>query len=134
MPGTPKRSPKSKKAKSTGTKKSSSTTGFPVGRIGSMLRKGSYHRRVGAAAPVYVAAVLEFVTAELLESAATSAQENGSKRITPRAIQLAVSADDELKELFSDVTIASGGVAPNLKEELTVKPKKASKKRKSKKE
>ena len=33
---------------------------FPVGRIHCLLRKGNYAKRVGAGAPVYLAAVLEW--------------------------------------------------------------------------
>ena len=35
---------------------------FPVGRIHRLLRKGNYAQRVGAGAPVYLAAVLECVS------------------------------------------------------------------------
>ena len=39
---------------------------FPVGRIHRLLRKGNYAERVGAGAPVYLAAVLEYLAAEVL--------------------------------------------------------------------
>lgn len=38
---------------------------FPVGRIGRYLKKGRYSKRVGTGAPVYLAAVLEYLAAEV---------------------------------------------------------------------
>ena len=38
---------------------------FPVGRIHRLLRKGNYAERVGAGAPVYLAAVMEYLAAEV---------------------------------------------------------------------
>lgn len=38
---------------------------FPVGRIGRYLKKGRYSERVGTGAPVYLAAVLEYLAAEV---------------------------------------------------------------------
>lgn len=39
---------------------------FPVGRIGRYLKKGRYSQRVGSGAPVYLAAVLEYLAAEVI--------------------------------------------------------------------
>ena len=38
---------------------------FPVGRIARFLKAGKYADRVGSGAPVYLAAVLEYLAAEV---------------------------------------------------------------------
>ncbi|KAL7674610.1 hypothetical protein ACOME3_000887 [Neoechinorhynchus agilis] len=87
---------------------------FPVGRIHRHLKKGNYGHRVGAGAPVYLAAVLEYLTAELLELAGNAARDNKKSRIIPRHLVLAVRNDEELSKLLSTVTISQGGVLPNI--------------------
>ena len=87
---------------------------FPVGRIGRYLKKGKYATRLGAGAPVYLAAVLEYLCAEILELAGNAARDNKKSRIIPRHVQLAVRNDEELNKLLGGVTIASGGVLPNI--------------------
>ena len=91
---------------------------FPVGRIGRYLKTGKYAERVGAGAPVYLAAVLEYLAAEVLELAGNAAKDNKKTRIIPRHIQLAVRNDEELNKLMANTTIASGGVLPNINNSL----------------
>ena len=87
---------------------------FPVGRVHRYLKSGNFARRVGSGAPVYLAAVLEYLAAEILELAGNAARDNKKNRINPRHVQLAVRNDEELNKLLAGVTIAQGGVLPNI--------------------
>ena len=74
----------------------------------------------------FQAAVLEYLAAEVLELAGNAARDNKKTRIVPRHIQLAVRNDEELSKLLGGVTIAAGGVLPNIHSVLL--PKKTGKK------
>uniref|UniRef100_A0AAF5PIR8 Histone H2A n=1 Tax=Wuchereria bancrofti TaxID=6293 RepID=A0AAF5PIR8_WUCBA len=95
---------------------------FPVSHIRRSLRNGNYSDRIGATAPVYLAAVIEYLTAELLQLAGYEAHESETRQINPRHLQLAIRNDNELNTLLSDVTIAQGGVLPNVHSTLLLKP------------
>ena len=109
---------KSGKAKTTSSKavSKSSRAGlqFPVGRVGRLLRHAHYTERVGAGAPVYMAAILEYLAAEVLELAGNAAKDNKKTRIVARHILLAIRNDEELNKLLANTTIAEGGVLPNI--------------------
>ncbi|XP_034952386.1 histone H2A-like [Chelonus insularis] len=111
------------KAKSK-SRSSRAGTMFPVGRLHRLLRKGNYAERIGSGSSVYLAAVLEYLSAEVLELAGNAARDNKKARILPRHLQLAIRNDEELNKLLSGVTIAQGGVLPNIQAILL--PKKTS--------
>ncbi|MEE6468899.1 hypothetical protein FKM82_008411 [Ascaphus truei] len=107
------------------SKSSKAGLSFPVGRIQRLLKKGNYADRIGGGFAIYLAAVLEYLCAEILELAGNAARDNKKGRITPRHIQLAVGNDQELNKLFEGITITQGGVLPNIHAQLV--PKKTSK-------
>jgi histone H2A len=76
---------------------------FPVGRVGRILKESTKGLPLGVGAAVYLAAVMEYLSAELLELSGNAAfADNKKKRIEPTHIFLAVSKDEELKALFMD--------------------------------
>ncbi|CAD6954185.1 unnamed protein product, partial [Tilletia controversa] len=76
---------------------------------------------------VYLAAVLEYLTAEILELSGNAARDNKKARIIPRHLQLAIRNDEELNKLFGSVTISQGDVLPFIQNELL--PAKSGKKK-----
>ena len=103
---------------------------FPVSRVHRFLRQGKYSERIAAGAPVYLAAVLEYLVAEILELSGNAARDNKRRRINPRSIQLAVRSDEELNQLLPKVIIPNSGVLPNIHAVLLKKPARKYSKRK----
>ncbi len=133
---TPKSSGKKRaapKAKSGAGKSKSARAGliFPVGRVTSLLRNGRYAKRVSPASGAYVAAVLEYLVAEVLELTSKYAVSRKRTRVSPRDITVAVRHDRDIGALLKDVTVSGGGVIPNVNKTLLKKSKSSKKSKKS---
>jgi histone H2A len=101
-----------KKSPESRTKRAGIT--FPVGRIQRQLKQGRYAPRLATGTPVYMAAVLEYLVAEVLELSGNCARDHKRKRITPRDILLSIRGDDELSAVTKDTIISDGGTMPNI--------------------
>ena len=90
---------------------------FPVGRLHRRLKKENSAQRVGAGAPVYLASVLEYLIAEVLELTGNAARDNKKSHL-----QLAIRNDEDSNEVLGGVTYSQGGVLPNI--QVSLLPKK----------
>lgn len=78
------------------------------------MRQGLFAARIGAGAPVYLAAVMEYMTAEVLELSGNASRDNKKVRIVPRHIMLAIRNDEELNKFSSNALLPGAGVLPNI--------------------
>jgi histone H2A len=94
---------------------------FPVGRVARMMRAHLVKpRRLSDKAPVYMAAVLQYLVAELLVAANEHATARKARRINQSDINLGVRGnerlhvhgDDDLARLFSGRVVSRGGEPP----------------------
>ena len=96
---------------------------FPVGRLNRLMRAGRYSDRMSSSAGAFMAGVLEYLTAEMIELAGNIAEQHKKKTIGPKHLNLGVRSDDELAKLMAEVTIAQGGQLPNINEFFLKKKK-----------
>eukprot|EP01127_Copromyxa_protea_P010855 TRINITY_DN268_c0_g1_i2.p1 TRINITY_DN268_c0_g1~~TRINITY_DN268_c0_g1_i2.p1 ORF type:complete len:286 (+),score=58.36 TRINITY_DN268_c0_g1_i2:28-885(+) len=90
---------------------------FPAARMKRLIKE-HWRARVGQSSAVYLAAVLEYICAEILELAGNAARDEKKLRILPKHITCAIRHDEELDTMFTHVIIAGGGVIPAIHKAL----------------
>mmetsp|Transcript_7734 Transcript_7734/g.21954 ORF Transcript_7734/g.21954 Transcript_7734/m.21954 type:complete len:208 (+) Transcript_7734:60-683(+) len=90
---------------------------IPVPRVKNLMKE-KWKGRVARTAPVYMAAIMEYMAAEVLELAGNASKDLKSKRITPRHLTLAVRGDEELDHFIGNISVPAGGVIPHLHKSL----------------
>ncbi|XP_069320167.1 histone H2A-Bbd type 2/3-like [Eulemur rufifrons] len=83
---------------------------FSVSHMERLLREGHYSPRLSGSAPVFLAAVVQYLTAKVLELAGNEAQNSGRRHITPQMVDMAIHNSPLLSGLFSTTTVSQ--VAP----------------------
>ncbi|XP_004645764.1 histone H2A-Bbd type 1-like [Octodon degus] len=77
---------------------------FPVSRVERYLREGGYAQRLSSATPVFLAGVLEFLTANILDQAGKEAQNKHKKCIAPQYLETVIESIQQLHPLMGDGT------------------------------
>ena len=97
---------------------------FPPSR-GRDIIESHTRKRISAGASVYLVAVLEYMTAEILELSGNAARDNKLKTIKTRNILLAIENDTELNDLILELNweVLGGGVLPNIHAKIIPKKK-----------
>jgi len=86
---------------------------FPVTRTHTNIRKVNNGYRVSVRAAVYLAAALEYLTAELAEVSGNQARARNRKaRLVPSDFRKAIEQDKELAALMQDMFIPGAGYTP----------------------
>ncbi|KAL8219092.1 UNVERIFIED_CONTAM: hypothetical protein K2H54_005431 [Gekko kuhli] len=81
---------------------------FPVSRIERFLRRGDYAERIGSGASVYMAAVLQYLTYDIVDIAGNIAANDHKRRIAPRHLHETIHCDSELQRLLGGTTLPQG--------------------------
>ena len=97
-----------------------------VGRLARLMKHNRYSPRVSMMAPLYTAAVMEYLLGEVIELAHGYNKEHKKTRITPRSIFMAIKDDPELEHLLRNCIILEGGAKEHI-DEFLMKKKSAKK-------
>lgn len=97
-------------------------------RVKNFMRNGeAMGMRMGDASAIYVAAVVEYLIAEILELSGNAARDNNRVRINNRMIMLAIKNDEELNGLADKMgfIVAKAGEMPDIDSRLLPKKKRS---------
>ncbi|XP_004695261.1 PREDICTED: histone H2A-Bbd type 2/3 [Condylura cristata] len=86
---------------------------FSVSHVERLLREGRYSQRLSASAPVFLAAIIQYLTATVLQLAGDEARNRGRTHITPELVDMAVHNNALLSPLFGATTISQVAPGPN---------------------
>ncbi|KAM9293578.1 histone H2A-like [Morus bassanus] len=130
--GGPSKGSEAKAHKSRSSRSSRAGLLFPVSRVERQLRRGHFAERFGARAPVYLAAVLQWVTHKTMDVAGKISKKSKQHRISPSHLQAALQKSSVLKQLLrGGVPRRRGRAVPQSRREAS--PSKKKKTTKSKK-
>ncbi|XP_074996696.1 uncharacterized protein LOC142078059 [Calonectris borealis] len=129
--GGPSEGAEAKAKKSRSSRSSRAGLLFPVSRVDRQLRRGRFAERVGARAPVYLAAVLQWVTHKTMDAAGKISKKSKQQRISPSHMQAAVQGSSVLKQLLrGGVPRRRGRAAPQSRRVASSSKKKTTKSKK----
>ena len=113
--------PKNGKPKSVSKSAKAGLT-FPIARVNRYMRQKGGARRVGGSAPVFLTAILEYVTSELMDVAGQRTSKANRKTISDQDVSAAVRNDPDLSKLFAGHAIFMGDKVGKINEAITYKP------------
>ncbi|KAK2498200.1 hypothetical protein MC885_010608, partial [Smutsia gigantea] len=79
---------------------------FPVDQVEHVLRERHYFQGMGGSTPAFVAAVIQDLTAKVLELAGNEAQKRGSRRIMPEILDMVFHSNPLFISFFRDTTFS----------------------------
>lgn len=92
---------------------------FPVGKINKRMAKSGWTDRVGGTAPIWVAAVCDYLAREVVDATAKACKDGGKhKRIQPRDVILAIRNDPDLNRVFAGVKVLVGDKLKGVSDEI----------------
>lgn len=95
---------------------------LPISRINRLMKQKSGVKRIGGSAAVFLTAVLEYVSSEVLDLASEFCKEQKRKRVNPGDVLMAMRADSELQKLTASTAFVLGDKITGIGKRLMPKP------------